>query len=60
MGKMLMKAMKEKLEALTKTQRKVNEYLTTNRDKQAVNVVINRIEKKPFKAFRRSNIFSVS
>ena len=45
MRKMLMKAIK-KLETLTKTQRKMNEYLTTDRDKQIVNVVIDRIEKK--------------
>jgi hypothetical protein len=46
MGRMLLNNMKENPEALVRTQNKMNEYLTSERDKAVVNTVINRIEKK--------------
>ena len=45
-----MKTMKENPEALIKTRNKMNEYLTTERDKQVVNSVITRIYNKVKKA----------
>ena len=44
MGRMLLKNMKENPEALIKTQNKMNEYLTNDRDKEVVNAVIDRIK----------------
>ena len=45
MGRMLLNNMKENPDALVKTRNKMNEYLTSERDKAVVNAVIDRIEK---------------
>lgn len=44
MGRMLLKNMQENPEALIKTQKKMHEYLTKDRDREVVKAVIDRIK----------------